>query len=57
VHAFHETEGVFLKFCADKKTRRAAVEGHTQLVKEQTETSVEGLSALEKARLRQENGL
>ena len=46
---------MFLKFRVDKKTRRAATEAYKELVKEQTETSVKGLSALEKARLRQEN--
>jgi hypothetical protein len=57
LRTFHETKAVFLKFRAGKKTRKAAAEAHKELVKEQTGASVEGLSASEKVRLRQENGL
>jgi hypothetical protein len=54
---FHETKGVFLRYRAGKGAKRAAAEAHKVLLKEQTETSVKGLTASEKAKVRQEDGL
>jgi len=48
---FQETKGVFLHYHAGKGAKRAAVEAHKVLLKEQTETLVKGLTASEKAKL------
>ena len=54
---FHETKGIFLCYRAGKGAKRAAAEAHKVLLREQTETSVKGLTALEKAKLHQEDAL
>jgi len=57
LHEFHETKHVFLRCHAGKGAKRATAEAHKVLLKEQTETSVKGLTASEKAKLRQEDPL
>jgi len=54
---FHETMSVFLRYGAGKGAKRAAAEAHKVLLKEQTETSVKGLTASEKTKLHQEDAL
>jgi len=54
---FHGRKGVFLHYHASKGAKRAAAEAHKVLLKEQTETSVKGLTASEKVKLRQKDAL
>jgi len=54
---FYEMKGVFLRYRAGKGAKRAAAEAHKVLLKEQTETSVKGLTVSEKAKLPQEDAL
>jgi len=54
---FHANKAVFLRFRADKKTRKAGAEGHKTLLKEQVGMSVVGLTASEKVKFRQGNNL
>jgi len=54
---FHETKSVFLRYRADKGAKRATAEAHKVLLKEQTETSVKGLPALEKVKLHHKDAL
>jgi len=54
---FHETKGVFLRYRAGKGAKRAAAEAHKVLLKEQTETSLNGLTVSKKMKLRQEDAL
>jgi len=54
---FHKMKSVFLHCHASKGAKRAAVEAHKVLLKEQTETLVKGLTAAEKAKLCQEDAL
>ena len=53
---FHRTKEVFLRFRADKKTKKAATEAHKLLLKEQVlQVSGQKLSTSEKAKTRNEN--
>jgi len=54
---FHETKGVFLRYRTGKGAKRATAKAQKVLVKEQTEALVKGLTASEKAKLRQEDAL
>ena len=49
---FHETQDVFLRFCIDKKTKRAATAAYKSLLNKQTQESVQGLIVSEKAKVR-----
>ena len=56
LRVFHETKDVFLRFRADKKTKRAAAEAHKSLLKDQTNQGLDkGLTTSEKTKMRQEN--
>ena len=56
LHEFHETKHIFLRFRADKKTKKVAAEAHKNLLKEQSsQASGKVLRASQKAKLRQEN--
>ena len=54
---FNETTDVFSRFCADKKTKRAATAAHKSLLNEQTQESVQGPTVSEKVKARQDNPL
>ena len=57
LQGFHETKDVFLRFRADKKTKRAAAASHKSLLNEQTQEFVQGLTVSKKAKARQYNTL
>ena len=57
LQGFHVTKDVFLRFCADKKTKRAAAAAHKTLLDEQTQESVQALTVSETAKARQNNTL
>jgi hypothetical protein len=52
---FHENKAVFLRFRADKKTKKAAAEAHKTLLKQQGRVSVQDLTTSEKIKLQKEN--
>ena len=53
---FHETKNIFLRFRADKKTKKVTAEAHKNLLKEQSsQASGKVLRASQKAKLSQEN--
>ena len=50
LQGFYETKDVFLRFCVDKKTKRANAARHKSLLNKQTQKSVEGHTVSEKAK-------
>jgi hypothetical protein len=54
---FHANKAIFLRFHADKKTKKVAAEAHKTLLKKQVGMSVAGLTASEKVKFRQGNNL
>ena len=57
LRVFHEIKDVFLRLRAGKSAKTAAAEAHKNLVKEQSQGSVNHFTSSEKAKLRQENAL
>ena len=57
LRVFHETKNVFLRFRAGKDAKIAAAEAHKNLLKDQSQASVNHLTGSEKAKLPQENAL
>ena len=57
LQAFHEIKENFLRFRANKETKRAAVAVHKSLLSEQTQELFQGLTESEKAKARQDNTL